>query len=770
MKTRAPVTCTKTARSLAPSPAPSPPLVAHLDVPLAFSDPSDPIEHTLAALDGGVVTVTDPNSSWHLSPSSRYRMSVGGGLYSPVSFELRTGGVRSRLFCFLVSPTGDFELLDSDDCVEGQGVAFDDGGTPYGIAAGPGRDAPPPRPYGEPSCRPTDQNPYACYDDELSAVYRDLDGVIRVLAGLEGVLSAGLHDGTAQRDNIMEPILHYGAPLIGDSVFLRFTRAAEGGVTVGSFLGDQVATAFVSHDGAAPRARHVATHMAGAYSVLSTADGQRVLRTSPDGRVEELSFQPGEVEVTRLAEVDLAEGELLGGALPWGDRLLVVTNRGFLGVTSFDEGAQVVVKRMGKAYAGFVEPEASPAPVEEGPLYGLDFRQEGAEVLLCWPPGHGEASPTGWTLGGEPASVVTAGDDCALLIREGAVGAPYDRMNLEAVGTIPGAGRAALGMSPVDQDFRFPDCAPLAEGGCVALEGSYGAGLARWTPHDLRTRLVPGTEIPGAAADIEADGRGEGMWALLRRQEAYARELVLYDGARRLALSFDGGDELIPVQDGGVILMDGETRTAVDADGATFSLAPGCEAMDPDGALFYADGSCCGSVNPQEASAPASRLVRCWLSDQASALDFVLPLELRAEEDRLVSVGRADLYLLNPRGLIHLQPDGAVGARQALSDVGVDVPRGAQVDYLVGRGPEGSVYAMVAVDKLYLAQVELLALTPEGPALVDAPRLGSLTASNPLEDEPQLPPQVADLLTGEGARLFVDKDFIVLPTGLRVPR
>jgi hypothetical protein len=71
------------------------PLVVTFAGGIEYSDPSVDRDWELVALDGGATDLVDDAPTWHLSPLSRYRLTVGGGQYDPISIEMLTGEVRS---------------------------------------------------------------------------------------------------------------------------------------------------------------------------------------------------------------------------------------------------------------------------------------------------------------------------------------------------------------------------------------------------------------------------------------------------------------------------------------------------------------------------------------------------------------------------------------------------------------------------------------------------------------------------------------------------
>lgn len=578
---------------------------------------------------GGLSAIVLPNDPDAL------QLTVYGRVIGPPPAIVGTPGSPSESFvtdgpglsCHLVTSDGRFEELENGPCMEALGTTFDAQGNPYQIYSTESRTAVPTAPPG--GCL-TPYDP-GCHLYSLSGIFTHESGAIRVLAGTSGMLMVGTHNGTLAFDNIMEPFFHYGNVLTERDNVLRFVRPMPDGFVVGLHSPNQLGVQFVPEDGSPALGGHLATHMTGAYSVLLDQTGHRFFRTSPDGRVEEILFDRQGIHVVHLAEVELQAGEVLGGAVMWGEKLLVVTNRGFKGATTEDAGASVTVPQLGDVYAGLVTPTPGD-PRRDNPLYGLEFHQESADMLVCWPPGFGPASLDPWTLGGETAGAIPQGDTCLLLLRNQATGAAFDRQNHEAMGPIPGAGKTILAYQPVRQTFLFPQCAPLSTGGCVALEGDYGPGLVRWQPNSVGLQLsLVGPSSTDSAGSMAADLAGNGLWIQEYHSQGAGCGLFRQDATGRHDYPEAGCATVLgPREGGGVWLQSasGQTSTLLPDGTLTAQEQPAPpQWLDPDIHLAALDVDV-----PRGASVTASNVSRgpageafvLYRIDKRHVVEFVL--------------------------------------------------------------------------------------------------------------------------------------------------
>ena len=641
------------------------------------------------------------------------------------------------------------------ECLEAQGLVFDVDGGSHINSVSHLRSTLSHIMMGKFDCNDGD-----CFDWEISGIYRGLDGVLRVLAGSYGLLSTGDLDWNKGRDNILPPIHHHGYALDESGTFLRFARDTEAGLIVGTEDYSRLALAVVPPDGGSITRRFHATYLGGAYSVLTTVEGQRLFRTSPDGRIEELVLTADGVDVLLLAEVDLDEGELLGGAVAWGDDLLVVINRNFQGATTADAGAQVPVPRFGDLYMGLVTPRA-PEPTRDSPLFGLEFRQEGMDVVVCWPPGQPAPELEGWTIAGEPAAVQPFDDHCVLVVRNGDTGASFDPLNHEVVGPIPGAGRTAMASPSVEQEFVFPACGALTEGGCVGLEGTYAPGLSRWSPNVARELIFTNTDNFGSSyqtGPLIVDRRGGGIWFWPEPFTSHPTVFYRFDGAGRHEYP-DSGTTVTAgtMEDGGILRVDASGKTTgLRADGTDVEF-PEVDPVDEwSPSWYFQDGSLCGVVHGWDPWTAETwyRGVRCQRTGDASPAEALFPESLPTpafEGGTPISLSSTLHYLITSN--LFTWADLTTGKVQVLrpASIGVDVPQGSNVAHAAAQGPDGRAFVLLRIDKQFSVDWELVELTEEGPEIVDIPRLGTL----PDDSEPAL---------------FVDADYYVFQGGLRAPR
>ena len=257
-----------------------------------------------------------------------------------------------------------------------------------------------------------------------------------------------------------------------------------------------------------------------------------VVRTSPEGTVEQLLPTREGLRIARVAQLALPEGHALVSALPLDDEtLLVVTWTGYRGFTpqivedSFTDRGTRWDPSYPPDFGTFTLWKAArPAdpPIDlPNPLFGVVAWPLGADVAVCWPRGHGAPNldPSGWQLGGAaPEAVLPFDEDrCVLLVRGRDAG---DLATSEVVGPIPGGGRAAIGVrTRVHRDADFngvpehppvPDdlnaFAPLAAGGFRAVDGWHDAALVHRTPLALEGLTEVGS--------VAVDATGGGVWVV----------------------------------------------------------------------------------------------------------------------------------------------------------------------------------------------------------------------------------------------------------------
>ncbi len=650
--------------------------------------------------------------------------------------------------CLTLTRDGTAPVGSSGSCLEAQGVAFDANGEAQMIGVSHVRGVRSHIPFGKFDCNDGD-----CADWEYSGIYRALDDTLRILAGTQSLLTLGVRD----TEGFQGPFDHHGRVLLESGSALRFPLDTPAGLLVGAEESNHLTVALVPHDGTSVTTRFHETYLGGTYNVLTTADGQRIFRTSPDGRVEELMMTAEGVEVVHLAEVDLAKGELLGGAVAWGEDLLVVINQDFQGATDADAGAQVPVPKFGNVVMGLVHPRAG-EPHRDNPLYGLVWDQQGADEVVCWPPGHGAPDLEGWTLGGAPATLLPLDDRCVLVVRDGSPGASYDLRNHEIVGPIPGAGRTSMASPSVEQEFVFPICGALSDGGgCVALEGTLGPGLVRLTPNAVREIFYQGVDYKGYSYETGPaipDRRGGGLWYFPQPLYGDPSTFYRFDGEGPHEYADEGSMGIWALEDGGIVRLDAAGAiSGLRADGSVVTF-PGVEESDEwSPSWFFQDGTVCGIRTAwDDWTGWKTAGIRCLLAGAAEPTDVLFPTGSKGlEEGQHVALSPTVHYLATPN--LFTRIDVAAGTVEPIrpAAAGVDVPLGAEVSHALATGPAGRAFALLRIDKRYSVDWELLEITAEGPEIVDVPRIGAL----PDDSEPAL---------------FVDADFFVFQGGIRAPR
>lgn len=647
-------------------------------------------------------------------------------------------------------------IRNFDGCVEAQGVLVPEaGGELESIAVAPMRNVLSTVPPGERTCNPSPNDPYTCYKYALSGLYEDASGSPRVVVGTAGTLLIAEPDGSGSRDGLVNTN-SLGIPLLERGAALRLLAPLAEGVAIGTHDANRLGFAVYDEQAGLVRDVHLATHLSGGLGVLARPGGHEYLRVAPDGRIEELVLGPDGVKVRHLIDVALDPGVSLAGAVPWGDALLVVTQHDYVGRggSLIKDGCNDRID-LGRFEFGLVDPSPS-EPEWDTPLYGLRYQQEGADVLVCSPPGRGPPDLDGWSLGGEAAQAMDLGDGCVLVVRARGPNALFDLKNYETIAKIPGAGRVAIGFQPVEQLFSFPECAPLAEGGCVSLTGTYDAGLVRWRGGPTHVQKGTGTTSDDSVRKQTPDLDGTGLWTAYQRGgQVGIAALWLYSAGK--TLKFDGFKALLgAVEGGGAAALDASGQLKhVGTDGQPLGPLP-LRALE-DGAIeptvFYADGTICGRyIGDYLEPPPAAGLEdemdpgvgSCWPAGAAEPLRFFYSNLAFWETAKWLPTSNTVTYIQGDEVLLRL--DLETGEIRVISPAlfGFDVPRGLTVTYNSARGPLGTNFVLMQIS----GRLELAQLSDEGLTPVAVPLLGAVV----------------------GLELFVGAEFFVFSGGLRHPR
>lgn len=382
------------------------------------------------------------------------------------------------------------------------------------------------------------------------------------------------------------------------------------------------------------------SHALWSTTVLDAAHRTHLL-TDREGAIWRLDLDGTGAHFSLLAHADLPAGHELAGALSvTAGELLVLTTGGFHGLKSDLHAAPdafgLYAFRLKLPGAIAVPPElATPVP----PAQGIQAVASGLDVVVCAQVTSGKAadwSLQGWTLAGQPAQAIHAGDRCVVVLRPDAAKPSTAMLAMQTgqfavTGTIPGVGPVALGITLHD---GTPGSQNVLDGGWLPKETlaplADGGMVSRWTrfaPGGVPLHACPMTGVdshPNVGDRVVPDAAGHGLWAVPAKGATFpppevdtctankpCAELLRVDGTvhyLRVAVppqAKGGGPEIVaPAQGGGLVMevsiSDGSNITSyfhVAPDGATKMLPSPTNLQLKEKyrvAGLLADGTVCG--------------------------------------------------------------------------------------------------------------------------------------------------------------------------------
>jgi hypothetical protein len=264
------------------------------------------------------------------------------------------------------------------------------------------------------------------------------------------------------------------------------------------------------------RLRLAATVAGERFGATLDATAREHWMVAQDGLLHRIRFEGEALKVEAMGRLPIPEGEEVAGSVAVGGDLITFTTSGeHVPMDPYSDDP----------YSGDVRAWRTPrpslpagAPVRDPTqtaARSLWVTASGLDLVVCWPPGSGEAVLEGWTLGGHPATAVSGADDgsCIVVVRDKTQPVALDRENLFAAeGTVPDLGRVAIGHARAMAAESAPPVpagvvAALAPAGATTNDVSFDPGL-----HPVAAPLRP-SPLATARPPLWADPDGHGLWS-----------------------------------------------------------------------------------------------------------------------------------------------------------------------------------------------------------------------------------------------------------------
>lgn len=565
---------------------------------------------------------------------------------------------------------------------------------------------------------------------------------------------------------------------------------------------------FAAWDSAAGQTRfeHVAYHGLGDFNVFSKPGGRDVLLSTFAGRLERVHMLDDGIEIEPLGDVVVPRGQFLAGAVIVDDELVVYTQKHYSGFDSWlDRGwygcpgckglDPAHVPDLGEVFVWRADlPER--AKSRPSPIWGTTATISGHDVLVCWPPGHGEPELEGWTLGGyEPRQVSVVGGEerCVLLSRDLAIADNLARNSAWTVeGPIPGYGRVALA-THVKQTRQLVRTPCLGLGPACKLQHaqhveelgdqyrSSGASAGERIHRD-GTRTAWGGTYPTMGSDfletiaqgglhslrydavVTVDATGNGFFAHVETK------LFHWDGtqAREIAdIRTPAEVTANPLCQGGGVIV-GETHYA--ADGTATPIPAGAGELT--GPFRLVDGSMCG-LRSIPSGTGSQTVVSCV--DPAGVFRDGPPASQLGShifgKDGRIYASMFGQRLGDRPSFVRFDPSTMELDRLPLTDFGLAATQDDELslgDPSVA--PGGETFALLTARRITYSDHVILRFDASGPTVIERPELRHVAYTNPrlsvdanffvlTSNEPYLP-----------THTDADSAWFARPPLLRIPR
>lgn len=270
----------------------------------------------------------------------------------------------------------------------------------------------------------------------------------------------------------------------------------------------------------------------GSYNVYSFHGGRNITTASLDGKIESLHLLEKGLGVRTLGRVRVPKGEFLTAALELDDQLLIFTQRGFEGIDAWYMGGAEnlsFISHFGETMVYRADiPDAQPETPSN--IWGLIGARSGRDALICWP-NPAQQLKADWTLGGLPAAALLSEDGrCALLRRSGGLEDATRPSSWTVEGSVPGAGRVAIGGLHAARDMwpfagttggNGASFAPVDKGGFVDGRGlviDASSSRARYNNH-LFEFVSPWWSNISLIFQSASDVAGHGLWVVRSGRE-----------------------------------------------------------------------------------------------------------------------------------------------------------------------------------------------------------------------------------------------------------